>query len=65
MIKLNKIKRVRHVTGIGERRNADRVWLESLKQRGRLGDLRVKWENNLKMDVKGIRWAGLDWICLA
>ena len=30
-----------------------------------LGRPKSKWENNFKMDVKGIRWADLDWICLA
>jgi hypothetical protein len=29
------------------------------------GRLKSKWEDNFKMDVKGIGWAGLDWICLA
>jgi hypothetical protein len=40
------------VTDIGEKRNAGRVWLEKLKQRGRLGDLRVSERIILKWMLK-------------
>ena len=30
-----------------------------------LGRPESKWEGNFKIDVKGIGWAGFDWICLA
>jgi hypothetical protein len=43
---------VKHVTGIGETSNVDRVWLESLKQRGRLGDLTVSGRIILKWMLK-------------
>jgi hypothetical protein len=52
MIKSSMMTRARHVTGIGEKRNADRVWLESLKQRDRLGDLRVSGRIILKWMLK-------------
>jgi len=52
MIKSSTMKRARHVTGTGEKRNADRVWLESLKQRGCLGDLIVSGRIILKLMLK-------------
>lgn len=48
MIKSNTMKRARHVTGLGEKGNADRVWLE----RGRLGDLIVSGRIILKWMLK-------------
>ena len=24
-----------------------------------------RWENNIEMDLKGVRWGGVDWIDLA
>jgi hypothetical protein len=32
---------------------------------GRLGRLRRTWENNIRMDLRGIRWKDVDWIHLA
>ena len=61
MIKSSTMERARHVTGIAEKRNAHRVWLESLKQRGRLGDLRVSGRIILKWMLKnGVDRLGLD-----
>jgi hypothetical protein len=30
-----------------------------------LGRLRHRWEDNIKMDLRGIGWGGMDWIHLA
>jgi len=30
-----------------------------------LGRPRRRWEDNIKMDLKEIKWAGVDWIDLA
>jgi len=62
------MKRARHVTGIGEKRNTDRVWLESLKQRGRLGDLIVseriilKWMLKNRVGRLGMDLSGLGYV---
>jgi hypothetical protein len=29
-----------------------------------LGRLRRRWEDNIKMDLREIRWGGMDWIDL-
>jgi hypothetical protein len=30
-----------------------------------LGRPRCRWEDNIKMDVREVRWGGMDWIVLA
>jgi hypothetical protein len=30
-----------------------------------LGRSRRRWEDNIKMDLRGIGWGGMDWIDLA
>jgi hypothetical protein len=37
------------------------------KQEGKrpLGRPRHRWEDNIKMDLREIRWGGMDWIDLA
>jgi hypothetical protein len=42
-------------------------WTVSLqKQRKRpLGRRRRRWEDNIRMDLRKIRWRGMDWIDLA
>jgi hypothetical protein len=30
-----------------------------------LGRLRCRWEDNIRMDLREIRWCGMDWIDLA
>jgi hypothetical protein len=30
-----------------------------------LGRPRCRWEDNIKMDLREIRWGGMDWIDLA
>jgi hypothetical protein len=55
------MKQERHVTGIGEKINADRVWLESLKERG----LTVSGRIILKCILEeGGGQAGTGFVCL-
>ena len=37
----------------------------NVKGRGQLGQLRHRWEDNIKMDKKETGWEGMDWIDLA
>jgi hypothetical protein len=32
----------------------------NLKERGRLGRPKLRWKDNIKMNVKGIEWEGMD-----
>jgi hypothetical protein len=34
------------------------------EENGPLGRPRHMWEDNIKMDLKGVRWCGIDWIHL-
>jgi hypothetical protein len=40
-------------------------WWESLKAKKPLGILRLRWENNIKMDLQKVGCGGMDWIKLA
>jgi hypothetical protein len=45
---------------MGETRNAYRVLAEKQEGRLPLGRPRRRWEDNIKMDLIGIRWGGKD-----
>jgi hypothetical protein len=49
----------------GEKRNAYRVLVEKPEGKRQLGRPRRMWEDNIKTDLREIRWGGLDWIDLA
>jgi hypothetical protein len=53
---------VGHVASMGEGRGVYRGLVEKSEERGPLGRLRLRWENNFKMDVG---CEGMDWIGLA
>jgi hypothetical protein len=49
------------VTPTGDRRAAYRVFLwEDLWERDHLENLRVKWEDDIKMDLQGVGWRDID-----
>ena len=50
-----------HIACIGERRDAYRVLVLKLEGKRQLGKPRHRWENNIRMDLKEIRWKGVDW----
>jgi hypothetical protein len=64
MIKSRNMGWVGHVAGMGERRNAYRVLVRKPEGQRPLRRHRRKWEDNIKMDLKGIGWDGVDWIDL-
>jgi hypothetical protein len=45
---------------VGEKRNALRVLMEKLEGKRRLTRLRLRWENNIKTDIKEIGWEGVQ-----
>jgi hypothetical protein len=53
-----------HVAHIGEKRNAFRILVGKPERKIPLGRPRCRWVDN-KMDLREIRWGGLDWIDLA
>jgi hypothetical protein len=49
----------------GEKRNAYRILVEIPEGKRPLGRPRRRWVNNIKMDLREIRWDGMNWIDLA
>jgi hypothetical protein len=52
----------RHVERIGAYRSACRIIVRKPEGKRRLGRLRRRWVDNIKMDLRDIEWSGMDWI---
>jgi hypothetical protein len=50
---------------MGEKRNAYKILVGKQEGKRPLGRPRRKWEDNIKMGLREIRWGGIDWIDLA
>jgi hypothetical protein len=50
---------------MGEKRNAYRPLVGKPEGKRPLGRPRRKWVNNIKMDLREIKWDGVDWIAMA
>jgi hypothetical protein len=50
---------------MGERRGAYRALMGKPVGRRPLGRPRHTWEDNIKVDLREVRWGGIDWIDLA
>jgi hypothetical protein len=49
----------------GEERNAYRVLVDKPELKRPQGRPRRRWVDNIKIDVRGTGWDGMDWIDLA
>jgi hypothetical protein len=47
---------------MGERRGAYRALVRKPEGRRPLGRPRLRWEDNIKMDLREVGWGGMDWI---
>jgi hypothetical protein len=54
-----------HVARIGEKRNADRILVGNPERKSPQGRPRRTWVDNIKINLRGIGWDGMDWIDLA
>jgi hypothetical protein len=65
VIKARRIKWAGHVARMVEVRGAYNIFVGRPEGRRPLGRPRRKWEDNIKMDLKEIRFGDVDWINLA
>jgi len=54
---------VGHVACTGEMRNVYKILVGKSEGKRPLGRPRHRWEDNIRMDLREIRWEGVDWIC--
>jgi hypothetical protein len=47
------------------KKNANRIFMGKSEGKTPLGGPRRRWVDNVKMDLREIEWAGMDWIDLA
>jgi hypothetical protein len=47
---------------MGETRNSYRILLGKPEEKRPLGRSRGMWVDNIKMDLRGIEWDGMNWI---
>jgi hypothetical protein len=50
---------------MGENRNAYRILVGKPEGKRPVGRPRHRWVDNIKIDLREIRWDGMDWIDLA
>jgi hypothetical protein len=49
---------------MGEKRNAYRILVGNAEGKRPLGRPRHRWVDNIKVNLRGIGWDGMDWIDL-
>jgi len=64
MIKSRRMKWARHVAYMVEMRNTI-FWFKNLKGRDHLEDLRLRWKDNIRLDLREIVLECVDWKYLA
>jgi hypothetical protein len=62
---LRRMRMAGHVARMGEKRNAYRILVGKPERKRPLGRPRRTWGHNIRMDLREIRWDGMDWIDLA
>jgi hypothetical protein len=65
MIKSRRMRWAGHVARMGETRNAYRILVVKPEGKRSLVRPRHRWVDNIKMNLREIRWDGMDWIELA
>jgi hypothetical protein len=68
IIRILKSRRMRwagHAAGMGVKRNSCRILVGSPEGKTPLRRPRRRWKDSIKIDLRGIRWDGMDSIDLA
>jgi hypothetical protein len=55
----------RHVACLGEKRGAYRILVGKPESNRPLGRPRLRWDDNIRIDLNEIGWEGMEWIDLA
>jgi hypothetical protein len=64
-MKSKRIKWLEKVARVGEMRNGYNILVGKPDEKKLLGIPRHRWEDNIGMDVRKMRWRIVDWIHLA
>jgi hypothetical protein len=65
MIKSRRMKWAGHVARMYEKRNVHRIFVGKPGGRKPLERPRRRWVDNIKVDLREIRWGSMDWIDVA
>jgi hypothetical protein len=65
MIKSRRMRLAGHIARMEEKRNEYRILVGIPEGKRQPGRSRRRWVDNIKMDLRKIRWDGMDWIDLA
>jgi len=65
VIKLRRMRWVGHIACMGERRGIYRVLVGKPEGKRQLGRPKIRWKDNIKMDLQEVGYGGTDWIELA
>jgi hypothetical protein len=65
MIKSGRMRWAGHVTQMGDKKNAYKKLWRKPEGKGPLGRSRRRSVDNIKMDLRGVGWGGMDCIDLA
>jgi hypothetical protein len=65
IIKPRRMRWVRHVDRMREKRNAYRLLVGKPEGKRPLGRQRRRWVDNIRMDLGEVGWGDVDWIGLA
>jgi len=65
VIKSRRMRWAGHVAHMGDRRGVYRVLVGKPGGKSQLGRPRLRWEDNVKMDLQEVRCKGAEWIKLA
>jgi hypothetical protein len=62
IIKSRRMRWARHVSRVGEKRNAYRLLVGKPEGKMPLGRPRRRWVDNIRMDLVEVGWNDVDWI---
>jgi hypothetical protein len=65
VIKSRRMRWTEHVARMGEKRGVCRVLVGKPKGKKKLGGPRLRWEDNIKMNLQEVGCGGMEWIDLA